>query len=44
MAQQVFQQYFHRIGQSGNAVETVFFGRFQAVIDIALIADFQGSA
>ncbi len=42
VAQQVFQQHLHRIGQLGNSLQTVFLGGGQAVIDIGLATDLEG--
>ena len=42
VAQQVFQQHLHRIGQLGNPLQTVLLGGGQAVIDVGLGADLEG--
>ena len=42
VAQQVFQQHFHRIRKSGNSLQTILLGGGQAVIDIGLAADLEG--
>jgi hypothetical protein len=44
VAQQVFQQHLHRIGQLGNSLQTVLLGGGQAVINIGLAADLESLA
>ena len=44
VAQQIFQQHLHRIGQLGNSLQTVLLGGGQAVINVGLAADLEGLA
>jgi len=44
VAQQVFEQHFHRIGKFGNSLQTVLLGGGQAVIDVGLATDLEGLA
>src|SRR5438046_1768498 len=42
VAQQVFQQHLHGIGELGNSLQTILLGGGQAVIDVGLAADLEG--
>jgi len=42
VAQQVFQQHLHGIGEFGDSLQTILLGGGQAVIDIGLAADLEG--